>query len=241
MSEAKKILIVIPAFNEERNIVKVLDGIRSEVPLIPILVINDGSSDRTAQLAEAGGAKVISLPYNSGYGVALQTGFIYAMQNDYRIVVHMDGDGQHDPRYIKDLLKEIAKDEVDVVIGSRFLGTLQYNTSWVKRLGMIVFGAIASFVTSQKVTDPTSGFQSIKGNAIKFAASDFYPPDYPDADFIILLHRYGFRIREIPVKMHPNAENKSMHRGHKTIYYVFKMFLSISVTLLRKRPEKRLA
>ena len=103
---------------------------------------------------------------------------------------------------------------------------------------MIIFGSIASLIIRQKVTDPTSGFQAIKGKTLEFAAGDFYPPDYPDADFIIMLHRNGFRIREIPVTMHPNAENKSMHRGHKTLYYVFKMALSILVTLLRKKQKK---
>lgn len=238
MSESDKTLIVLPAYNEEANICTVLEGIKREVPGIPIIVVNDGSSDATVAIAEKCGASVISLPYNSGYGVALQTGFIYAVRNNYSTVILMDADGQHDPRCIKDLLGEIAKDDVDIVIGSRFLGDCRYKTSFLKRLGMIIFGGIASLIMRQKVTDPTSGFQAIKGKTIQFAANDFYPPDYPDADFIILLHRHGFKIREIPVTMHPNAENKSMHRGHKTLYYVFKMVLSIVVTLLRKKPGK---
>lgn len=236
--ESEKTLIVIPAFNEAASIGKVLSEIKQQVSHIPILVINDGSSDRTAAIAEKHGARVITLPYNSGYGVALQTGFIYALQNKFTTVLHMDADGQHDPHFIKPLLQEIKKDDVDVVIGSRFLGSCDYKTSLPKRLGMIIFGSIASTIIHQKVTDPTSGFQAIKGKTLEFAAGDFYPPDYPDADFIIVLHRHGFRIREIPVTMHPNAENKSMHRGHKTLYYVFKMVLSIVVTLLREKPKK---
>lgn len=232
-------LIVIPAFNEAKNIGAVLDDIRQELPEIPVLVINDGSSDATAQIARERGAKVISLPYNSGYGVALQTGFIYAHQKKYSVVVQMDGDRQHGTESIKNLLQEVQQEDVDVVIGSRFLGTCRYKSSLARKIGIFIFGKLASFLIGQDVTDPTSGFQAIKGDAIRFMASDFYPPDYPDADFIILLHRFGYKIREIPVIMRPNQDNKSMHRGHKTIYYIFKMFLSIIVTLLRQKPKKK--
>lgn len=232
-------LIVIPAFNEAKNIGTVLDEIHQELPGVPVLVINDGSSDATPRIAEEHGAQVISLPYNSGYGVALQTGFIYASQNNYTVVVQMDGDRQHSSSSIKCLLQEVQQEDVDVVIGSRFLENRVYKTSLARKIGIFIFGKLASILIGQKVTDPTSGFQAIKGDAIKFMASDFYPPDYPDADFIILLHRFGYKIREYPVVMHPNADNKSMHRGHKTVYYVFKMFLSIIVTLLRQKPERK--
>lgn len=232
-----KTLIVIPAFNEAKNIAKVLEGIRRCAPELPVLVIDDGSSDATAQIAGEQGSKVISLPFNSGYGVALQTGFIFALKNGFTTVVQMDADGQHDPRYIIDMLQEIQTDDLDVVIGSRFLGNNKYKTSIFKHLGMYIFGKLASFFCGQTVSDPTSGFQVLKGKPIQFVASDYYPPDYPDADFIIMLHRCGFKIREVPVTMHGSPNNKSMHRGHKTIYYVFKMFLSIIVTLLRQKPN----
>ncbi|GJL79437.1 MAG: glycosyl transferase family 2 [Nitrospinaceae bacterium] len=230
-------LIVIPAYNEEKNIGRVLEGIRKCAPDLPVLVINDGSIDATARISRDHGAKVICLPFNSGYGVALQTGFIFATKNGYTTVVQMDADGQHDPRYIVDMLQETQNDNVDVVIGSRFLGKNIYKTTILKHLGMFIFGNLASLFCGQKVSDPTSGFQALKGKAIQFVASGYYPPDYPDADFIIMLHRYGFKIREIPVAMHPSPDNKSMHAGHKSVYYVFKMFLSIIVTLLRRKPQ----
>lgn len=238
LSDRLKTLIVIPAFNEERNIGRVLEGIRLYVSDIAILVINDGSGDRTAQVAEAHGAQVISLPYNSGYGVALQTGFIYALKNDYSIVIQMDADGQHDPRFVTNLLREVQRDDVDVVIGSRFITQNNYQISWVRRTGMWIFSQLASLICGQRVSDPTSGFQAVKGKAISFVAGEFFPPDYPDADFLIMLHRNGFKMREIPVTMHANPDNRSMHRGHRTIYYVFKMFLSIFVTLLRQKPRR---
>lgn len=230
-------LIVIPAYNEENNIGRVLEGIRRCAPELPVLVINDGSSDSTAQTSREHGAKVISLPFNSGYGVALQTGFIFALKNGYTTVVQMDADGQHDPHHIIDMLQELQSDHVDVVIGSRFLGKNNYKTTIFKHMGMFIFGNLASLFCGQKVSDPTSGFQALKGKAIHFVASGDYPPDYPDADFIIMMHRYGFKILEIPVTMHPSPDNKSMHTGHKTVYYVFKMFLSIIVTLLRQKPK----
>jgi glycosyltransferase involved in cell wall biosynthesis len=238
LTKPPKTLIIIPAYNEEKNIGAVLEGIQKQSPGIPVLVIDDGSSDNTEKVVLQHNAKVISLPYNSGYGVALQTGFLYAVKNDFSIVVQMDSDGQHDPANIKDLIEEVQKKNCDVVIGSRFLSKDSYKTSLARHAGMILFGTIASLFCKQKVSDPTSGFQALKGRAIQFIASDNYPPDYPDADFIILMNRCGFKIKEIPVTMHASPNKESMHHGHKTVYYVFKMFLSIFVTLLRKYPKR---
>jgi glycosyltransferase involved in cell wall biosynthesis len=234
-----KTLIIIPAYNEGKHIGAVLDAIQKICPEIPILVINDGSTDNTEIITQEHNAEIICLPCNSGYGVALQTGFLYALKNNFSIVVQMDSDGQHDPEDIKNLLEEAQKDDCDVVIGSRFLGKATYKTSFARHTGMLLFGTIASILCGQKVTDPTSGFQVLKSRAIEFIASDHYPPDYPDADFIILMNRYGLKIKEVPVTMHASPIKESMHHGHKTIYYVFKMFLSIFVTLLRKSPKKR--
>jgi glycosyltransferase involved in cell wall biosynthesis len=233
-----KTLIIIPAYNEEKNIGAVLEGIQKQSPGFPILVINDGSSDNTEKVALEHNAEVISLPYNSGYGIALQTGFLYALKNNFSIVVQMDSDGQHDPADINNLIEAVQKDSCDVVIGSRFLSNDSYKSSLARHAGMLLFGSIASFLCGQKVTDPTSGFQALKGSAINFAASDNYPPDYPDADFIILLNRCGYKVKEIPVTMHASPAKESMHHGHKTVYYVFKMFLSIFVTLLRKSSKR---
>jgi len=235
--DSHKTLVVIPSFNEEASIGQVLNDVKKNVPGTPILVVNDGSVDRTAEIAKESGALVISLPYNSGYGVALQTGYLYARKHNYSIVIQMDADGQHDPACIQDLLSAIKNSDADVVIGSRFLGQNTYRTSIARRIGMFIFGQLASLFCQEKVSDPTSGFQAVKGKAIDFVASDHYPPDYPDADFLIMLNRCGFKTREIPAKMHPSKIKKSMHDGPQSIYYVFKMFLSIFVTLLRKKPR----
>ena len=233
-----KTLIIIPAFNEEKNIGAVLESIQQKVPGIPILVINDGSEDNTESVARSHGANVISLPYNSGYGVALQTGFKYAAKKNFSLVIQMDSDGQHDPKNLQELIEEVQKDGIDVVIGSRYLANNSYKTSFARYVGIFIFGRIASLFCGQKVTDPTSGFQALKGKAIHFAASDNYPPDYPDADFIILMHRHGLKVKEIPVTMHASPVKVSMHHGHKTVYYIFKMFLSIFVTVLRNVSKR---
>jgi len=245
LSEHRKVIIVIPAHNEERNLPSLLESIRKKISEVDILVIDDGSTDRTARVAEKSGALVATLPFNMGYGAALQTGFKFALMKRYQYVVQMDADGQHDPGSIQALLDEIGKEDVDVVIGSRFLGNKErYKASFVRRTGIYIFGKIASIITGQSSTDPTSGFQALNRDALRFYASPYYPVDYPDADVIIMLHRAGLRIREIPVTMHTRKEGKSMHSGLKPLYYIFKMFLSMFVTLLRndrfvRRVEKK--
>jgi glycosyltransferase involved in cell wall biosynthesis len=233
--DKKEVLIIIPAYNEEGSIPTLIKNIRSKVSYTDILIIDDGSADRTARAAEKAGAIVLRLPFNMGYGAALQTGFKYALMNRYRYVVQMDADGQHDPGSIKSLLDEVKKEDADVVIGSRFMeGSGLYKTHWTRRLGMILFGKIASMITGHPVTDPTSGFQALNRDALRFYASKYYPVDYPDADVIIMLHKAGLRVREIPVIMHHRQQGQSMHSGLKPLYYIFKMFLSMLVTLLRK-------
>jgi len=238
LNSLAKILTIIPAFNEGKTIAQVIGGIQENAPYCDILVINDGSPDTTAEHAKAAGAKVIHLPFNMGYGIALQTGYKYALEKGYHYMVQMDGDGQHDPQYIKDLLEVVTSGKADVVIGSRFSKnnkTYTYRTGWIKKTGIILFANITSIIIRQKVSDPTSGYQALNRKVAKFYASESYPCDYPDADVIIMLHRAGFQIKEVPVVMHQNRNKKSMHSGLKPLYYIFKMLLSISLTLLRKR------
>jgi len=157
------------------------------------------------------------------------------------VIVQMDGDGQHDPSFIDDLLTVIQRGDADIAIGSRFLdaekvGSDQniYQVPFLRKLGMRLFGMIASLLIKQKVTDPTSGYQAMNRSVLEWVSSDKFPFDYPDADVIIMLHRAGFRIREVPVLMFEKRGKKSMHGGWKPLYYVFKMFLSILVTLMRE-------
>ena len=225
--------IIIPAYNEAGRIATSIAGIR-KFGNADVVVVDDGSNDDTAGEAKAAGARVIELPFNLGYGAALQTGFKYALDKGYEFAVQMDADGQHDPLSIEALISPVLKDEVDVVIGSRFLDKGNYKAPFVRRMGMYFFGIITSVVTGRRITDPTSGFQALNKKVMEFYASDAYPADYPDADVIIMLYRQGFRFKEVPVIMH-NAAKRSMHGGIlKPLYYIFKMMLSIFVTLLRK-------
>ncbi len=231
----EKTLVVIPALNEAEQIAHVVQEVRKEVPEAQVLVVNDGSSDQTEKIAFRAGAKVLSHPFNMGYGVALQTGYKYALQYGFDYVLQMDGDGQHDARYLQVLLKEVKEGGVDVAIGSRFLGAGEYQVPLLRRLGMKLFGFIASRLSGQKITDPTSGYQALNRKVIEFCTQDAFPGDYPDADVLIMLHRAGLRFREVPVGMHPNLNGRSMHSGLKPLYYIYKMLLSIMLNLMRKK------
>jgi hypothetical protein len=230
----RKTLIIIPAFNEENNIARVIQEIRSTLPDSEIVVVNDGSSDGTVRCAEQSGSVTLSHCFNLGYGATLQTGYKYALYKGYDVLVQIDADGQHDPSYIPDLLKPIHENRSDVAIGSRFLGESNYEMPFARRCGSIIFSRITTLLTGQKITDPTSGFRAIDRNALAFCARDIYPSDFPDADVIIMLKKAGYRVLEVPVKMRPSPNKKTMHSGLSAVYYVFKMFLSIFVTVFRE-------
>lgn len=227
--------IIIPAYNEEKNIFSVIAGIR-EYSEDNIIVIDDGSDDFTGAVAKKAGAFVIRHPFNLGYGVALQTGYKYAAENHYDFMVQMDGDGQHKPEFIPALFWEVESGDCDIVIGSRFLGESRYKSGLLKSLGIKLFRLTIGVITGKKITDPTSGYQCLHRKVFEYFTGDYFPSDYPDANVIIMLHRAGFRIREIPVEMLPNPEARLMHRGVFTIsFYLFKVFLSIFITLIRKK------
>jgi hypothetical protein len=228
-----KTIVLIPAFNEGLRIASVVSSVRASLPDVKVLVINDFSRDDTADVARAAGAIVISHPFNMGYGAAIQTGYKYAREKGYDYLVQLDADGQHDPTCIPALLAPVLQGKADIAIGSRFLGN-SYRPPLARRAGMALFRWIVSLVTGLAVTDTTSGFQAFNRNVICLFAKDIFPIDYPDADMLIMLHRAGFRITEVPVRMFENSEGKSMHSGLKPFYYMFKMLLSICVTLMRE-------
>lgn len=229
--------IIIPAFNEAGRIERTVRDIKN-ICGSDIIVIDDGSTDLTVVEAKSAGAEVIQHPFNLGYGAALQTGYQYALKEGYRFAVQMDADGQHDPYYIEKLLEVVRNNATDVAIGSRFLGEGAYKQTILKKIGIDFFKTIASVITKRRITDPTSGFQALNKRAMEFYASEAYPVDFPDADVLIMLHRRGLRFKEIPVKMNHNAKQKSMHSGIVPLYYVFKMILSIFITLLREKKEE---
>jgi glycosyltransferase involved in cell wall biosynthesis len=233
------VLVIIPAYDEEANVARVIAAIHAHVPGADVVVVNDGSHDRTAQVAATAGAKVISHPYNLGYGAALQTGYKYAREHRYRYLAQIDADGQHDPAYIPQMLELLQHEEADIVVGSRFLVNNGYRASLSRRIGMLLFGAVASWALRRKVTDPTSGYQALCRRAFCYCANDVYPSDFADADVLIMLHNAGLRIREIAVRMYPSANKRSHYMAMYSFltvpYYIFKMSLAVFVSLLRER------
>lgn len=233
--ELGRILVIMPCYREAANVGPVIRTLLQCVDA-DVLAVDDHSPDETGRVAVEAGAMVVRHPINLGYGSAVQTGFKYAVSLGYDVVVQMDGDGQHDPECVPDLLDDLRDTDADVIIGSRFLGRAAYDVPMSRRLGMLVFGFVASLAIGRRVSDPTSGFQALRRPVVEFFATDVYPHDYPDADVIIMLHRGGFKTREVPVVMYANPTNTSMHAGLlKPLYYVFKMALSILVTLLRQK------
>ena len=231
----KKILTIIPAYNEKGSIGKVIKNLKKVDPDMDVLVIDDGSEeDFSLEVAEAG-AMMVRHIYNLGYGNALQTGYKYAIYHDYDIVAQIDGDGQHDPAFIPLMIDKLLKEDLHVVIGSRFMGEESYDPGFFRRMGMIIFRTLTSIILRKKLTDVTSGYQVLSREALKFCTRDIYPSDYPDADVIILLHFYGYRVGEIAVRMFPSQDKKGMHSGLNSLFYIFKMFLSMFLMLLRKR------
>lgn len=229
----RELLVVIPAYNEHGRVGKVIADVKATLPAVDVLVVDDGSSDGTAGEALDAGASVLRLPFNSGYGVALQTGYKFGVRAGYRTIGQIDADGQHRALYLAQMLEALERDEADLIVGSRFLvQDGHYKPPLARAIGIRLFARLASALTHQHVSDPTSGFQLMRSRVARLFCSDIYPTDYPDADILILLHRTGYRVREVPVRMQPSPGG-SMHSLHSSPYYMYKMLLSIFVTLLR--------
>jgi glycosyltransferase involved in cell wall biosynthesis len=236
---ADDLLVVIPAYNEQGRVGAVIGDVKSALPGVDVLVVDDGSSDATAAEAADAGAQVISLPLNSGYGVALQTGYKFGVRAGYATIGQIDADGQHRAMYLAAMLEAMEQQDADLIVGSRFLGEDDhYKTPFARAVGIRLFAQLASTITHRQVSDPTSGFQLMRSCVARLFCSEVYPTDYPDADVLILLHRSGYRVCEIPVQMRPSP-GKSMHSRYSGPYYMYKMMLSIFVTLLRKGTEVR--
>jgi len=231
-----KILVIIPAYNEQEAIASVIDDLYKNFSSGDILVVSDGSSDRTAEVARGKGVKVIDLPANLGVGGAVQTGFKYALRYGYDIAIQFDGDGQHLASEIEALIKPIMEGKADVVIGSRFLRGKKssFQSSFGRRVGIKFFEILNSIIIRQHVTDNTSGFRAFNREAIEFMAYN-YPTDYPEPEAVIILGRNRFRIVEVAVEMRQRISGKSSIFGFRSLYYMIKVTLAIIMTALRYR------
>jgi glycosyltransferase involved in cell wall biosynthesis len=231
-------LAIVPAFNEADAIVSTVAAIRQWAPDFDVLVVDDGSTDATAERATQSGAAVLRMPFNLGIGGAMQSGYIYALEHGYEVAVQVDGDGQHDPRHIRDLLDHLRDDpELNMVTGSRFLASsgVGFQSSAARRAGIRIFSSLVSIITRQRVTDPTSGFRMTNRRGIELFARD-YPHDYPEVEAILLMHAHRLRSGEIPVVMQPRLTGKSAISSTQSVYYMVKVLLAVFVGLFRRRP-----
>ena len=231
--QQKKILVIVPALNEQGNIQKVISELAAlKIPLT-ILVVNDGSTDLTAREAKSAGAQVISLPFNLGIGGAVQTGFKFAVEKDFEVAIQVDGDAQHDPNFIEILIQPILNNEADMAIGSRFIPPyLGYRSSFIRRMGIHFFAHLISALTDYQVTDPTSGFRAFNKKMIKVFAR-YYPQDFPEPEAIVVAQRFRARVKEIPVQMRKRSQGHSSIRYLRTLYYMIKVTLAVLLDKLK--------
>jgi glycosyltransferase involved in cell wall biosynthesis len=231
-----RVLVIVPAFNEEASLGRVIASVCLAAPSADVLVINDGSDDATAAVAEAAGARVISLPFNLGIGAAMQTGFIFAQEQGYDLAVQVDGDGQHDPQEIPDILGPVLAGQADVVAGSRYIENRGYITPALRRFGIVMLATAISLITGRRVTDPTSGFRASNRRAICFCARH-YPSDYPEPESVVLFSQARLRMIETPVTMNPRYGGQSSITLLRSVYYMVKVFLAILIGLMRQAPS----
>jgi len=230
-------LAIVPALNEAGMVARVIRDIRRHAPGFDVLVVDDGSTDATASEAEGEGAVVIRHPYNLGIGGAMQSGYKYALHHGYDVAVQVDGDGQHKPEYVPELLAALhtADDEADMVYGSRFRGDPGYKVPIGRRIGNLIFSLVLSAITRQRITDPTSGFRMTNRRGIELFARD-YPHDYPEVEALLMLHAHRLRIHEVQVRMNARGFGRSSIDYPRSAYYMVKVLLALFVGLFRRRP-----
>jgi glycosyltransferase involved in cell wall biosynthesis len=231
-------LAIVPAYNEEASVARVIAELRRHAPEWDVVVVDDGSTDATATVARGAGARVLRLPFNLGIGGAVQAGYQLALSEGYELAVQVDGDGQHDPAELPKLRAHLAANpELDMVTGSRFLvaesGTERSTRS--RRLGIAIFARLLSAVTRRPVTDPTSGFRMVNRRGIELFARD-YPHDYPEVEAVLMVHAHRLRADEVPVRMRPRQGGMSSINASRSAYYMVKVLLAILVGLVRARP-----
>jgi glycosyltransferase involved in cell wall biosynthesis len=230
-------LAIVPAHNEAQAVSTTVEEVHRLAPDFDVLVVDDGSTDETARCAESAGATVVRLPFNLGIGGAVQTGYLYAQEHGYEVAVQIDGDGQHDPRYIDDLLRCLQGDpDLNMVTGSRFLQDGDgHRSSAARRVGIKIFAGLVSLITGRRVTDPTSGLRMTNRVGIELFARD-YPHDYPEVEAILMMHAHRLNSCEIPVAMRPRTSGVSAISSTQPIYYMIKVLLAVFIGLFRSSP-----
>ncbi len=228
-----KKLIIIPAYNEQESIKKTVEDIIKNAPEFDYIVINDCSTDRTKEICETEKFNVVHLPVNLGIGGAVQTGYLYAARNGYDIAVQVDGDGQHDPKFLSKMAEFIEAEHADMVIGSRFINKEGFQSSGARRLGIKYFTMLIKLLTGAKITDPTSGLRMVNREIIEFFAEE-YPKDYPEPESVVAILRRKKKVLELPVIMRERSGGVSSISMKKSVYYMIKVSLAILIERIRK-------
>jgi glycosyltransferase involved in cell wall biosynthesis len=232
---------VVPAWNEEGAIARVVDEIRAFDPAAAVVVVDDASSDATAAVATGCGATVLRLPFNVGIGGAVQTGIRYARDEGYEVAVRLDGDGQHDASELGKLLGPIQAGEADLVIGSRFVDPGgKYRPPFARRMGIRIFARLVSVLGGEHVTDTTSGFVALNRVGIELFAVE-YPHDYPEVEATLVALRSGLRLRQVQVEMRERQTGTSSITFVRSLYYIVKVMLALIVASLRRYPRLQTA
>lgn len=227
-----KVLMIVPAYNEELNIVNTINKIKKfnekSKNKIDYVIINDGSKDKTKDICIKNNYNVINLIHNLGIGGAVQTGYKYALEYNYDVAIQFDGDGQHDENYIDDLVDKI-ENGYNFVIGSRFISNLsKFKSTSTRRIGIKILSFLIKLCTGKKIYDPTSGFRAADKKVIELFA-DHYPTEYPEPESTVELISKKFKVKEIPVEMHEREFGTSSIKPLKSIYYMFSVSISIIV------------
>lgn len=227
-----KLLVLIPAYNEEGAIAGVVGEVRAAMPETPVLVVDDCSTDATVDLAREAGARVLALPYHLGLGGCVQAGYRLAYELGYDSVIRVDGDGQHDPHDIPKLLAALEKESCEMVIGSRFVGGAGSHTSAARALAIAFFRAVLRPILGRPVHDPTSGFAGVNRTALSVFSRTF-PLEYPEIEALVVLQRRRFRFVEVPCRFRPRRTGRSTITAVKSFYYMLHVLLGVFVNVLK--------
>jgi len=234
----KKVLIIIPAYNEGENILKTVNDLIAVNKNVDYIVINDGSKDNTREVCLNNKLNFIDLPVNLGIGGAVQTGYLYAYNNNYDIAIQYDGDGQHNPKYIDDLINDIDGGN-DLSIGSRYISKLsKFRSTKMRQVGIKFLSWLIRIIAGKKIYDPTSGFRACNKRIIKLFAFN-YPIDYPEPDSVTRIIKMGYNVGEIPVEMNARQNGSSSINFIDSIYYMIKVSICIiSANYVKKEVKK---
>lgn len=225
-------LVIIPAYNEQGGIKKTVQDIQAHAPDFDYVVINDCSTDDTLAVCRKNGFHVINLPVNLGIGGSVQTGYLYAYANGYDVAVQFDGDGQHNAKYLDEMADRLAKEKLDMVIGSRYIKKEGFQSSGMRRAGIRYFSGLIRLVTGKRITDPTSGMRMAGRSVIALYAKN-YPKDYPEPESVTVALKKGKRVGEVPVQMNARTEGISSISPRKSVYYMIKVSLAILIAAVR--------